>query len=69
MKTDRQRYLGWAVLPYMGDAQVGEGLPHSMHFWFAGDDFWIARSWDLASSTGISAAIAKNRLISDEWEG
>lgn len=42
----------------MGDAHVGEGALHSMHFWFAGEAFWMVNSWALASSTGMSAAMA-----------
>ena len=38
---------------------MGDGALHSMHFWFAGADFWMARSCALASSTGMSAAIAR----------
>lgn len=41
----------------MGDAHVGEGAEQSMHFAFGREDFWIERSWALASSTGMSAAI------------
>jgi hypothetical protein len=41
----------------MGDAQVGDGAPQSIHFVFGIEDFWIAKSWDLASSTEMSAAI------------
>jgi len=42
----------------MGEAQVGDGAPQSMHFWFAGADFWILVSCAFASSTGMSAAMA-----------
>ena len=37
---------------------MGDGALHSMHFWFAGEVFWIVKSWALASSTGMSAAIS-----------
>jgi hypothetical protein len=49
--------FGGKLLPYMGDAHVGEGAPQSMHFWFWRVDFWRTRSWDFASSTEMSAAI------------
>ena len=44
----------------MGDAHVGEGAAQSMHLMFWGEYFWIERSWVLASSTGMSAAIVKS---------
>ena len=52
----RNRRFG---LPYIGDAHVGEGAAQSTHFAFWREDFWIERSWALASSTGMSAAILR----------
>jgi hypothetical protein len=40
-----------------------------MHFWFGGVDFWRARSWNLASSTGISAVIVNRRGERKEGDG
>lgn len=50
----------------MGDAHVGEGAEQSMHFAFGREDFWIERSWALASSTGMSAAILPLTVHSGE---